>query len=205
MRHVPLEYNQYQVGFDASWELDVFGGVRRGVEAAGADLAAINADQQNVLLSALAEVARNYVDLRGYQRPYEIAEENLRSERETLEVTQDRRQRGVITELDVAQAASQVAKTETQLPLLRRAQSEAIHRIAILTGQEPEALTDAVYWRLAKTLDCRTHDCVAQSLPQALEGLGKSQYQGAGFPPPRLHQADVAKAMHCLILFQDGL
>jgi multidrug efflux system outer membrane protein len=138
----PWESNQHQVGFDASWELDVFGGVRRGVEAAGADLAAISADQQNVLLSALAEVARNYVDLRGYQRRYQIAEANLRSQRETLEVTQDRRKRGVITELDVAQAASQVAKTEARLPLLRRAQSEAIHRIAILTGQQPEALTD---------------------------------------------------------------
>jgi outer membrane protein TolC len=57
------------------------------VEAAGADLAATSADQQNVLLSAMAEVARNYVDLRGYQRRYQIAEENLRSQRETLEVT----------------------------------------------------------------------------------------------------------------------
>jgi NodT family efflux transporter outer membrane factor (OMF) lipoprotein len=137
----PWESNQYQVGFDASWELDIFGGLRRGVEAAGADLAAITADRQNVLLSAMAEVARNYVDLRGYQRRYQIAEGNLRSQRETLEVTQDRRKRGVITELDVAQAASQVAKTEARLPLFGRAQSQAIHRIAILTGQQPEALT----------------------------------------------------------------
>lgn len=138
----PWEYNQYQVGFDASWELDLFGGIRRGVEAAGADLAAGEADQQNVLLSVMAEVARSYVDLRGYQRRYEIAQGNLASQRQTLEVTQDRRKQGVVTELDVAQAASQVAKTEAQLPVLHRQQMEALHRLAVLLGQEPEALTE---------------------------------------------------------------
>jgi outer membrane protein TolC len=138
----PFEYNQYQVGFDASWEVDLFGGVRRGAEAAGADLSAASADSQNVLLSAMAEVARNYVDLRGYQLRYAVAQGSLQSERETLEVTQDRRRRGVVTELDVAQAASQLAKTEARLPLFQRAQSEAIHRIAGLLGQEPEAVTE---------------------------------------------------------------
>jgi NodT family efflux transporter outer membrane factor (OMF) lipoprotein len=137
----PWEYNQYQIGFDASWEVDVFGGVRRGVEAAGADLSAAAADDRNVLLSALAEVARNYIDLRGYQLRYAIAQSNLQSQRETLDVTRDRRKQGVITELDVAQAASQVAKTEAQLPLFERAQAQAIHRIGVLLGQPPEALT----------------------------------------------------------------
>lgn len=137
----PWEYNQYQAGFDASWELDLFGGVRREVEAAAADLNASAADRQNVLLSAMAEVARNYVDLRGLQQRYEIAEGNLRLQRETLDLTRDKRAHGLITELDVSQAASQVAKTEAQLPILQREQSEAIHRIAVLLGQQPEALT----------------------------------------------------------------
>lgn len=136
----PWEYNQYQAGFDASWELDVFGGIRRGVEAAGAEGAAAAADRQSVLLTAMAEVARNYCDLRGYQRRYEIAQGNLKAQQETLEVTQDRRRQGVITELDVAQAASQVAKTRAELPVLERLQSEAMHRIAVLLGKEPEAL-----------------------------------------------------------------
>jgi len=140
--HFPWQYNQYQLGFDASWEMDFFGGVQRGVEAAQADLAASAADEQNVLLSVMAEVARNYVDLRGLQRRYAIDQESLASQKETLELTQDRRKRGVVTELDVAQATSQVAKTEAQLPLLRRGQSEAIHRIATLLGQQPEALTE---------------------------------------------------------------
>jgi multidrug efflux system outer membrane protein len=138
----PWEYNQYQAGFDAAWELDVFGGVRRSVEAAGADLSASIADQQSVLLSVMAEVARNYVNLRGYQHRYEIAQRNLSSQRETLELTQDRRKRGVVTELDVARAAAQVAKSESQLPLLRRQQAESIHRIALLLVQQPEALTE---------------------------------------------------------------
>jgi NodT family efflux transporter outer membrane factor (OMF) lipoprotein len=138
----PWEYNQYQAGFDASWELDLFGGLRRGVEAARADLAANDADRQNVLLSVMAEVARNYVDLRGAQRRFDIAQNNLRAQRETLEVTQDRRKQGIVTELDVAQAQSQVSKTEAELPLLQRQQAEAIHRIALLLGQQPEALTD---------------------------------------------------------------
>ncbi|MGN6504553.1 MAG: efflux transporter outer membrane subunit [Tepidisphaeraceae bacterium] len=136
----PWEYNQYQAGFDASWELDVFGGVRRGVEAARADLAANAADRQSVLLSAMAELARNYVDLRGYQRRYAIAEGNLKSQQETLEVTQDRRKQGVVTDLDVMQAASQVAKTRAELPTLRRQQAEAMHRIAVLLGEQPRAL-----------------------------------------------------------------
>jgi NodT family efflux transporter outer membrane factor (OMF) lipoprotein len=137
----PWEYNQYQAGFDASWELDVFGGTRRAVEAAGADLQAGEAEGQNVLLSVMAEVARNYVDLRGYQRRYEIAQKNLAAQRETLEVTQDRLKKGVGTDLAVAQAEAQVAKTEARLPALFRQESEAMHRIATLVGQQPEALT----------------------------------------------------------------
>jgi NodT family efflux transporter outer membrane factor (OMF) lipoprotein len=137
----PWEYDQYQAGFDASWELDIFGGTRRAIEASRADLAAQDADRQDILLSAMAEVARNYIDLRGYQRRYQIAQENLHAQRETLEVTQDRLKNGVGTDLDVARAQAQVAKTEARLPLLFRQQSQAMHRIATLTGQQPEALT----------------------------------------------------------------
>ena len=137
----PFDYNQYQAGFDASWELDVFGGVRRGVEGAQAASEASIANRENVLVTVMAEVARNYVDLRGDQRRLEIAEGNLRTQQETLEVTRDRRKQGVVTELDVAQAASQVAKTQATLPVLNRFASQAMHRIAVLLGQQPEALT----------------------------------------------------------------
>jgi NodT family efflux transporter outer membrane factor (OMF) lipoprotein len=137
----PWEYNQYQAGFDATWELDLFGGQRRNVQAAQADDAAASASARDVLLSAMAEVARNYVDLRGYQQRTLIARKNLKSQQETLELTQDRRKQGVVTDLDVARAQSQVAKTQAELPVLQRHQAEAIHRIALLLGQQPEALT----------------------------------------------------------------
>lgn len=137
----PWEFNQYQAGFDASWELDLFGGARRGVEAAQANAAASVFDRQDVLLSSMAELARNYVDLRGYQQREEIANRNLRNQQETLELTQDRRKQGLVTELDVARAQSQVARTQSQLPVLRQHQAEAIHRIAVLLGEQPEALT----------------------------------------------------------------
>jgi NodT family efflux transporter outer membrane factor (OMF) lipoprotein len=138
----PWEYNQYQAGFDASWELDLFGGVRRGVEAARADAAAIAASGQSAVLSAMAELARNYVDLRGYQQRSEIAERNLRNQQETLDLTKDRRKQGLVTDLDVARAASEVAKTQAELPVMRRQVGEAIRRIAVLLGQQPEALTE---------------------------------------------------------------
>jgi NodT family efflux transporter outer membrane factor (OMF) lipoprotein len=137
----PWEYNQYQAGFDASWELDLFGGTRRAVEAARGEVAASAAAGQDVLLSVMAELARNYVDLRGYQQRMRIAERNLSNQQETLELTQNRRQQGLVTELDVARAASQVARTRSQLPLLRQRQAQAIHRIALLLGRQPEALT----------------------------------------------------------------
>ncbi len=137
----PWEFNQYQAGFDASWELDLFGGARRGVEAAQANAAASVFDRQDVLLSAMAELARNYVDLRGYQQREEIANRNLRNQQETLELTQDRRKQGLVTELDVARAQSQVARTQAELPVLRQHQAEAIHRIAVMLGEQPEALT----------------------------------------------------------------
>jgi NodT family efflux transporter outer membrane factor (OMF) lipoprotein len=138
----PWEYNQYQAGFDATWELDVFGGTRRAVEAAGAAADASAADNQSVMLSVMAELARNYIDLRGTQRRYQIAAGNLHNQQETLDVTRDRRKQGVVTELDVAQAASQVAKTQAELPILRQKESGAIRRIAVLLGQQPEALRE---------------------------------------------------------------
>src|SRR5205823_8203533 len=81
------EQDLWQAGFDASWEIDVFGGIRRGVEAANADLAAAIADRNNVLVSLLGEVARNYVELRGFQRQVAIAQQNVTAQMESLDLT----------------------------------------------------------------------------------------------------------------------
>jgi NodT family efflux transporter outer membrane factor (OMF) lipoprotein len=136
----PFEWNLYQLGFDANWELDVFGGSRRALEAAGADLGASIEDRRDVLLSVMAEVARNYVELRGTQRELEVAQANLKVQRQTLDLTQNQRRQGVVTQLDVARAQAQTADTESQLPALQSRQWRIIHRIALLLGEEPNAL-----------------------------------------------------------------
>jgi NodT family efflux transporter outer membrane factor (OMF) lipoprotein len=136
----PFEYDLYQVGFDASWELDIFGGTRRSVEAATADLAASIENRRAVLLSVMAEVARNYAELRGYQTELEVAERNLAVQRQTVDVTKNLLQQGVATDLDVSRAVAQAATTESQIPLLENMQWQSIHRLAILLGRDPDAL-----------------------------------------------------------------
>jgi NodT family efflux transporter outer membrane factor (OMF) lipoprotein len=136
----PWGYDLYQAGFDASWELDLFGAVRRSVEAANADLQASMEDQRSVLVSVLAEVARNYVELRGYQQQFEISSRDLQTQRETLDLTVDRNRKGAATRLDVSRASAQVSTTEASLPLLTNLQWQAMHRLAVLVGEQPGAL-----------------------------------------------------------------
>jgi len=136
----PWEADMYQVGFDASWEIDVFGAVRRGTEAATADQEAVVEDGSAVLLSVMAEVARNYVELRGYQRRLLIAQGNLQSQRQTVDLTMDRMKKGVATQLDVSRATSQAAKTEAMIPTMDQLQWQAIHRLGVLTGGQPMSL-----------------------------------------------------------------
>ena len=86
---IPFENNVYQAGFDASWEIDVFGGNRRAVEAGKAEVAAAEFGRRNVLVTLLGEVARNYVELRGCQRRLEIATNNLKTQEEALALAQE--------------------------------------------------------------------------------------------------------------------
>jgi NodT family efflux transporter outer membrane factor (OMF) lipoprotein len=137
----PSEFDLYQLEFDASWEIDVFGGTRRGIEATNADLQASVENQRDVLLTVLAEVARNYVELRGLQRQLDIARANLQSQRETLDITRDRAKNGLTTELDVSRAIAQVATTAATLPSLDAAIRQAIDRLALLISQAPDGLT----------------------------------------------------------------
>ena len=134
------EMDLWDARFDALWELDVFGRTRRGVEAADADIAASIADRNDVLLTLLAEVARNYVELRGFQRQIDIASENMRSQQGTLELTQAKFRAGLTSDLDVARAEAQVATTASQIPALQAAATQAIHRLSVLLGQQPAAL-----------------------------------------------------------------
>jgi NodT family efflux transporter outer membrane factor (OMF) lipoprotein len=136
------ERDLYQAGFDAAWELDVFGGVQRSVEASTAQLQAAQADYQNVLITLYGEIARNYVDLRGFQRAIQIAQDNARAQQETLGLTRTRYRAGLTSDLDVARAEAQVATTLSQIPTLQTQATAAAHRLAVLTGKEPTALLD---------------------------------------------------------------
>jgi NodT family efflux transporter outer membrane factor (OMF) lipoprotein len=130
----------WQAGFDASWELDVFGGIRRSVEAAEADIGAQVENQRDTLVTLLAEVARNYLELRGFQQQIEIARRNVRIQQDAVEVAQSKARLVGGSELDVARAQAQVASTQSQIPTLETQRDQAAHRLAVLLGLEPRAL-----------------------------------------------------------------
>ena len=137
-----VDTDLWQVGFDASWEIDVFGGTRRNIEASNADVAAAVEDRRDTLVSLLGEVARDYINLRGAQRELEIVQENLRSQQDTLLLTRDRFNNGVATQLDVARAAAQVATTAAQLPTIASMVRQSIHALSVLLAEQPEALDE---------------------------------------------------------------
>jgi NodT family efflux transporter outer membrane factor (OMF) lipoprotein len=127
----------YAAGFDASWELDIFGGVRRSTEAAQANLEASREGLRDVLVSLLAEVAKNYVDVRTYQARLAVAEENLKSQEETYQLTVWQSQAGLTDELTVQQARYNLENTRSNVPTLRTGLEEAMNRIAVLLGEQP--------------------------------------------------------------------
>jgi NodT family efflux transporter outer membrane factor (OMF) lipoprotein len=133
-------FSLFQYGFDASWEIDFWGHVRRTIESGEASLQASAEDQRNTLLQSLAEMARDYVQLRGVQRSIEITENNLRTAQQSLRLTQERALGGVTTELDVANAAAQVETNASQIPNLQAQETQLINAIAFLLGQAPGSL-----------------------------------------------------------------
>ena len=135
-----IEYDLYQAGFDASWEIDLFGSVRRAVEAASADIDASAEARRAVLATLLGDVARNYLELRGTQRQIRITSENLKVQEETLKLIQERYKAGLSSYLDVTRAEAQVAAAAAQIPALERSIKQASHRLSVLSGQEPGAL-----------------------------------------------------------------
>lgn len=130
----------YQAGFDASWELDLFGGVRRSVEAARADADAGAAALQDAQVTLFAEVARYYFDLRGTQLRQDIARRDIVNQRDALKVIQTRSTLGTGSDQDVASARARLAAVQAQLPLLEtRARADQFH-LAVLLGERPGEL-----------------------------------------------------------------
>lgn len=139
---LPGEHSLYSAGFDAFWELDLFGRVRRSVESAQAALEQSVEDYRDVRVSLYAEAARNYMELRTAQARLAYAQANIAIQQKTLELTQNRLEAEIAPELDVAQARLILANTESEIPSLRIAESAAIHRLAVLTGTTPQSLRE---------------------------------------------------------------
>src|SRR5262249_11757600 len=134
------EHHLCLVGLDASWELDVWGRIRRSVEAADATLEASEDNRRDVLVIVLAEVARNFVELRTAQQRLLIAEENIKTQQDVLDLTQVRFDAGLATHVDVSQARALLATTQAQVPALQASRDQAIHRLAVLVADAPANL-----------------------------------------------------------------
>ena len=132
----------WQDGIDASWELDLWGRVRRSVESAHASLQASEEDRRSVLITQFSEVARDYMMLRGQQAQLAILHDNLRVAQQSVTLTRQRFTGGLTTELDVENALSQVDATAAQIPDLERQVAVQINALGYLLGEPPQALRD---------------------------------------------------------------
>jgi NodT family efflux transporter outer membrane factor (OMF) lipoprotein len=133
-------FNLFQYGFDASWELDFWGRVRRNVESVAAQATESEEQRRNTLLQAVAEMARDYIQLRGTQRQIAINLENQRTTRQSLQLTQERAEGGLTTDLDVQNATALVASTTSQAPVLQAQEAQLINAMSMLLGEAPRAL-----------------------------------------------------------------
>jgi len=177
---VPFNNDVYQAGFDASWEIDIFGGKRRAAESAKAQVAASELGRRAVVMTLLGDVAKNYVDVRGYQRRLRIAQENITAQSNALAITQARFDKGLTSDLDVQQATSLLGTTKAEIPALQTGIQISIHRLGVLLGQEPGAL--------------QTELVAAQPIPTALPPVP------AGLPSDLLlRRPDVQRAEQQLV------
>jgi NodT family efflux transporter outer membrane factor (OMF) lipoprotein len=137
---IPNPYNQFQLSAGASWEIDLFGRVRRSVEAADAGLQVSVEDRHAVLVSVLADVAQSYAELRGAQARLRIGRASLATIDELLDLTRQRRAAGLTTHIDVGNAIAQAALTQAELPAFELQITQSINQLSHLMGREPAAL-----------------------------------------------------------------
>ena len=130
----------YSISADASWEIDLFGRIRRSIEAATADYQASWEDHNDILITIRAEIASNYLSYRSLQAQLETARKNISSQKEMLNLTQIRYDNGIATYLDVAQASRVLANTEADLPLIRMLLMQKVTALSVLTGVPSDTL-----------------------------------------------------------------
>jgi outer membrane protein, multidrug efflux system len=140
----PREQELYDAGFDAFWELDLFGRVRRQIEASTAELQSAEATLRDAQVLVTAEVTRTYFELRGQQNQLDVARRNVDNQRTTLELTSARLEAGSGTELDTSRAQAQLSSTLATIAPLEAAVARSIHRLGVLTGRDPAALRDVL-------------------------------------------------------------
>lgn len=132
----------YQMGLDAGWEIDIFGGTRRSVEGSEAEILSAEESRRDVLVTLVSEVALTYFDLRGFQREIEIARDNLDAQRRSAGLTRELYQAGFTGQLDPTNADAAVATTESAIPSLEQSSRQTMYTLAVLLGQHPGALID---------------------------------------------------------------
>lgn len=131
----------YQAGFDASWELDLFGATRREVEAATYGVDATEEELRSTLMTLIGDVAQNYVEARGFQARIALARRTSASQRETAGLTRQKLEAGSASSVDVSNAAGLAASTAAEIPSLEASLAQSIHRLGVLTGRPPAALS----------------------------------------------------------------
>lgn len=137
---VDLERSLFKTGFDAAWEVDIFGGARRRIEAAEAALDAAVEERRSVLVTLLGDVAKNYIDTRALQRRLAIAQDNLQAQQDVLALTKVRFAAGLAGDLEVAQAEGQARTTAAQIPPLESALKQTVYRLDVLVAGQPGLL-----------------------------------------------------------------
>lgn len=132
----------YQAGFDAAWEIDLFGRLQRQVESSVAEFQATEEEYRDILVTLLAEVALNYVEVRSFQTRIAVAKANRDAQAKTFDLVLANFEGGEVSRLDVEQARSNLEATRSQIPTLETSLAQAKHRLAVLLGQEPAALNE---------------------------------------------------------------
>ncbi|MGD0782000.1 MAG: efflux transporter outer membrane subunit [Candidatus Aminicenantales bacterium] len=135
-----IDRDLFQAGFDAAWEIDVFGGIRQNVESAGANVRAAEENILNTRVSLASEVALLYAQIRGAQQRVLIARNNLDAQQRTVDITRKRKSVGFVSSLDVANAEAQAATTLSQIPILEKSARQSINALSVLLARPPDAL-----------------------------------------------------------------
>jgi NodT family efflux transporter outer membrane factor (OMF) lipoprotein len=134
------EYDNWLVGFDMAWELDIWGKIRRGIEAADANLEAQVENYDDVLVMLQADVAATYIQMRAIEEQWTYAKKNVEIQQDSLKIIQNRFEQGVVGELDVRQAGAQLAITESLIPRLEQTHRQVQNSLCLLLGMPPGSL-----------------------------------------------------------------